>query len=61
MLTYSGTTWSVTSQAGIMGAQDGADGADGADGTNVTITVAADQAAFDAATPSATELVVLNA
>lgn len=33
----------------------------GQDGTNVTITVAADQAAFDAATPGATELVVLYA
>ena len=31
------------------------------EGTNVTITVAADQAAFDAATPTATELVVLYA
>lgn len=40
---------------------DGANGADGAAGTNVTITVAADLAAFNAATPGATELVVLNA
>ena len=31
------------------------------EGTNVTITVAADQEAFDAATPTATELVVLYA
>lgn len=30
-------------------------------GINVTITVVADRAAFDAATPSATELVVLYA
>ena len=34
---------------------------EGADGTSVTITVAVDQAAYDAATPSALELVVLNA
>ena len=37
----------------------GAAGADGADGTNVTITIVADAAAFEAATPGATELVVL--
>lgn len=37
----------------------GDDGTDGADGTNVTITVAADQDAYDAATPGPTELVVL--
>lgn len=36
-------------------------GADGADGTSVVITVAADQAAFEAATPAANELVVLYA
>jgi hypothetical protein len=41
--------------------QDGAPGADGADGQSVTITVAADQAAFDAATPGTHELVVLYA
>ena len=38
----------------------GADGRDGADGTNVTITIVADAAAFEAATPGATELVVLH-
>ena len=32
----------------------------GSNGINVTITVAADQAEFDAATPGATELVILN-
>lgn len=36
-------------------------GSAGADGQSVTITVAADQAAFDAATPGPLELVVLNA
>lgn len=40
---------------------EGPQGAPGTDGTNVTITVAADQAAFDAATPGPLELVVLNA
>lgn len=49
--------------AGPQGPQGliGPAGADGADGANVTITVAADQAAFDAASPGATELVVLYA
>lgn len=37
----------------------GPQGDPGADGIPVTITVAADQAAFDAAIPGATELVVL--
>ena len=47
-----------TGPAGPRGAA-GADGRDGADGTNVTITIVADAAAFEAATPGATELVVL--
>lgn len=34
-------------------------GVDGQDGVNVTITTTTDQAVFDAATPAATELVVL--
>lgn len=37
----------------------GDQGPSGADGTNVTITATTDQAVYDAATPSATELVVL--
>lgn len=36
-------------------------GPQGDAGTNITITVATDQAAFDASTPAATELVVLYA
>ena len=34
-------------------------GADGQDGVNVTITATTDQSVYDAATPTATELVVL--
>lgn len=40
---------------------EGPQGPQGPQGTNVTITVAVDQAAFDAAIPGPTELVVLNA
>lgn len=36
----------------------GADGTDGIDGTNVTITTVNTQAAYDAATPTATQLIV---
>ena len=39
----------------------GTQGEVGPQGTNVTITLVADQSAFDAATPGPTELVVLNA
>lgn len=46
--------------AGPMGAT-GAIGPEGPQGESVTITVVSDEAAFEAATPSATELVVLYA
>ena len=51
----------LTGPQGIQGPQGpaGADGTNGADGVNVTITTTTDQAVFDTATPSSTELVVL--